>query len=866
MVCPDAVIAPPPRGAGQPAAAAIAEGAREAIAREIALAGGAEVVFFGTLNVDGLVGAVEVAARGHMTAAPALVARANGHDVAIHNHPSGVLLPSDADLAVAVGLAERGVGTMIVSNCATRVHVVVPPHRRTTDPLDPDDVAALLAPGGPIAHALGAGYEGRPGQVDMARRVARAFRDEQVALLEAGTGTGKTFAYLVPAALHALQNRERVVVSTATIHLQEQVSRKDVPLVRRALTGLERHGRPLPRLEAVVLKGRSNYVSLRRAEEAAAQDAALFGNEQERVEVERLAAWARTTPTGDKSELLPPPTPEAWEHVESQGDNCLRAACPRFDRCHYFESRRAAARAQLVIVNHHLLFSDLAIKEQLGTLDASAVLPPFERVILDEGHHVEQVAGEHFGVAASEHGVMRALGRLQRRRDARRGVLPGLAAALVRVPGDAASGLARAVEEELIPLRDIAATETESAFASVAAAVRAALPAGEQGARDAKLRLGAAHAPLLAPLLEAGRGLAQLAARLEGVLEQAGNALDDEQRAPVANLLREAAAAGRRLARAADALGTFRGLESAAEQTDPVRWSEVERDRRGQDRLTLRAVPLETGPLVRKALLDPMRTVVLTSATLTVERRFDFLERRLGLASGEPLAEGRLARARIASPFDYGRQALLAVPTDLPLPDAPGWDEALAAALLAVARRTHGRMFALFTSYGALMRAHRALVGPLEASGLVALRQGESGRTQLLERFKATPGAVLFGTDSFWEGVDVPGDGLVLVAITRLPFRVPSEPLQEARAEAIARRGGDAFNELQLPQAALKLTQGFGRLIRTSTDRGAVLVLDRRLVARAYGQRFMDSLPPVRVAVQPVERLLETIEPFTNRT
>jgi ATP-dependent DNA helicase DinG len=277
-------------------------------------------------------------------------------------------------------------------------------------------------------------------------------------------------------------------------------------------------------------------------------------------------------------------------------------------------------------------------------------------------------------------------------------------------------------------------------------------------------------------------------------------------------------------------------------------------------------VPLDTGPLVRKALLEPLRTVVLASATLTVERRFDFLERGLGVRAPPRLPDERLMRARISSPFDYPRQALLAVPADVPLPDAPEFEDALARALLAAARLSRGRMFALFTSYGALMRAHRALVGPLEASGLVALRQGESGRTQLLERFKATPGAVLFGTDSFWEGVDVPGDGLVLVAITRLPFRVPSEPLQEARAEAIARRGGDAFNELQLPQAALKLTQGFGRLIRTSTDRGAVLVLDRRLVARAYGQRFMDSLPPVRVAVQPVERLLETIEPFTNRT
>lgn len=853
MVCPDA---PAPPRAGQRAAAVLSAGVREAIRREVTAAGGAEVVFFGATDRDGRVVEVEVASRGHLTAAPALVERADGHDVAIHNHPSGVLLPSDADLSVATALAQLGVGSMIVSNDADRVHVVVPPRRPTSEPVEPAEVAALLSPGGPIARALGAGFEPRAGQIAMARRVATAFAEEQVALLEAGTGTGKTFAYLVPAALHALRNRERVIVSTATIHLQEQVSRKDVPLVRRALAEVRgRGGRTLPRVEAVVLKGRGNYVSLRRAEEALKQDAALFGSDQERGEVERLARWARATATGDRGELTPPPSSDAWEHVESQADNCLRAACPTFDRCHYFESRRAAARAQLVIVNHHLLLSDLALKEALGTHDAAGVLPPFRRVILDEGHHVEHVAGEHFGLAASEHAVTRALGRLQRRADVRRGVLPGLLGALVRLPGEAAQRLARDVEAELMPMRDAASIQADAAFAGGALEVRAALAPGEREAKEGKLRLGPAHAPLLAPLVETGKDLAALAARLASVVESAEHALSEGERAPIAGLLREAGAAGRRLARAAAALEAFAG---GLESPDPVRWAEVERDRGGRDRLTLRAVPLDTGPLVRRALLEPMRTVVLASATLTVEGRFDFLERGLGIDAADP----RVGRARIRSPFDYGRQALLAVPADMPLPDAPEHEEALARALLAAARLSRGRMFALFTSYGALLRAHRRLEAPLRQAGLVPMRQGESGRAQLLERFKATRGAVLFGTDSFWEGVDVPGDGLVLVAIARLPFRVPSEPLQEARAEAIARRGGDPFHELQLPQAALKLTQGFGRLIRTAGDRGVVLVLDRRLVARAYGRRFVESLPPVRVAVEPLERLVETMRPF----
>jgi ATP-dependent DNA helicase DinG len=716
-------------------------------------------------------------------------------------------------------------------------------------------VVGFLGVGGPIARALGATSAPRPGQLEMARQVARAFANDGLALLEAGTGTGKTFAYLVPAALHALLNREPVVVSTATIHLQEQVAHKDVPLVRRALEGARLRGRALPRLEAAVVKGRSNYVSLRRAAEAGAQDATAFGSDEERDDVARLAAWARTTRTGDKGELSPQPGAEAWEHVESQADNCLGRRCPTHDACHYFTARRAAARAHIIIVNHHLLLSDVAIKETTG-FERGAVLPPFRRLVLDEAHHLEQVAGERFGATVSDHALTRALGRL-RRKGARRGLLPALLDRLEALGPDGLA-LARTVDRELLLARDLAGQEVEAGLRMVAHGVRACLPAAERDGRGGTLRLAPHHAGVIAPLVTARPGLAALASRTTAFVEHVETVIDEDRRAPLEGTLRELHAAARRLAQLAAGLGELERLDG----TDPVRWAEVERDRRGHDRVTLRAAPLEVGELVRRATFDPTATVVLTSATLAVGGELGYVEGRLGL--DVPAAAARLARARIASPFDYPRQALLAVPTDLPVPDAPGHEDAVARALLAAVRASRGRAFALFTSYGALTRAHRALEGPLRAEGLVPLRQGEAGRLALLERFKATPGAVLFGTDSFWEGVDVPGDALVLVVIARLPFRQPSDPLQEARAEAIARAGGDPFHALQLPQAALKLRQGFGRLIRTASDRGAVLVLDQRLVTRSYGRVLRESLPDVRFAVGPLDEVMDELRPYVR--
>lgn len=833
-----------PAGTGEDARTLFTDEAIEAMRAEIARGGGVEVFFFGRADERGRVTEVEVAARGNEGAAPAVLSRGLGMDVAIHNHPSGVLLPSEADLGVAHAVGEQGLGFAIVSNDARRVNVVVPlVRRRQAQPLEGADIDGVLGPDGSLARRW-RGYESRGGQLDMAHAVALSLVENKVALLEAGTGTGKTFAYLVPAVLWAKRHEAKVVVSTGTIPLQEQIVTKDVPALQAVL----------PPFTATVVKGRSNYVSLRRASEAGRAEGGYFESEAERLEVERLGEWAGTTKTGDRSELTPPPTPDAWERVESQSDNCLRAKCPTYAKCHYWESRRAAARSDVLVVNHALLVTDLAVKREMQTFATAGVLPPYERVIVDEAHHLEEVAAEHLGVRATARGMARLLGRLRHRRDANRGLLPALSRVLWDVEKDARAQRAiLAIQDELLPSRDRAAREVDVGFSGLAARARASSEEGS--ARELKIRLreDQRSRTLVDELSIVREALALLGADLDRVTK----GLEDVLPESAQGLLLEVVAVRGRLNSAVAALDVARDLTDAK----LVRWVDVKSDKRGEDRCELHASPLDVAPVLKEALLDKVKTAVFSSATLSVRDRFDYIERGLGI---DKLAPERIERARVASPFDFARQAMLGVPNDVPDPSAPGFDDATADFVLDAVRVTLGRAFVLFTSYRSLERVYSRLARTLTAEGLIPLKQGESGRRALLERFKATPGSVLFGTDSFWEGVDVPGDGLVLVVIAKLPFRVPSEPIEEARSEAIRARGGDPFTELMLPRAVLKLKQGFGRLIRTRQDRGAVCVLDRRIVAKSYGRAFVESLPGVPLVQGTRAVVLEKVRQVTR--
>jgi ATP-dependent DNA helicase DinG len=828
--------------------------ARLQLQAAIAAAGGNEVFALGHTDADCRVVELEVLARGSQEAVPAVLQNCRYGDVVIHNHPSGNLSPSEADIQIAGGIASQGVGFYIVDNAVDKLYAVVepfPPQDET--PLDPARIAAILGAEGEVARQL-PGYEDRPEQLRMAFCVAEAFNRGQLAVIEAGTGTGKSLAYLVPALLWALTNGERVVVSTNTINLQQQLISKDLPLLRRA-TGLE--------FRAVLVKGRSNYLCLRRSEEAG-REPGLFVSDEE-TELRQILQWGETTSDGSRDDLGFNPLPVVWEEVCCEADQCSRVRCRFYGKCFFHKARRQAAQANLLVVNHALLLSDLALRQQTDNYNATAVLPPFARVVIDEAHHLEDVATSYFSGQVTRFAFARTLNRLRHPRKPDKGLLPRFLAQLARELPDSYDELYRGIYERVETLQELRQKLLDEAVEALELVGQRLATELRQEVRDGfeiRQRLKTDFfqsgcwdeiVGLVKPLLKQSTALAR---KLDGLLKQAEElpeAIADKLVSPLVDL------AG--IARRLDGIAADLSLFLAASAENCV-WIEVAKGRIGRARgviTRLCSAPLEVGKGLNEALYERFRTVVLTSATLSVAGRFDYFCERTGLHLAEPV---RLQSLVLVSPFDYPRQALVAVPTDIPEPGSPGFDQAVAALSEQAMLAAGGRSFVLFTSYQLLSNTYDALAPILEAHRIHAFRQGSENRHLLLKRFAEDETSVLFGTDSFWEGVDVPGRSLEQVIITRLPFRVPTEPVLQARAEALEARGQDPFMKYTVPQAVIRFKQGFGRLIRNRNDRGVVLILDSRVVRRGYGRTFLRSLPDAQVLSLPAVELIPRIASF----
>lgn len=800
----------------------LAPGVRAFLAGEIAAAGGREVSFLGQVDRDGVVVSARTVARGTVDTVLAVPGAAARGEMLLHNHPGGRLDPSGADLNVAARLHDAGVGFGIINNSATDIYIVVEvPHERPVTRIDPLDVVALLGERGPVAAQLGQ-YEDRPSQRDMAAHIADGYNDGGVLLLEAGTGVGKSFAYLVPALEWARANGERTVVSTNTINLQEQLVGKDLPLLRRALSSDDY----TPTF--ALLKGWRNYLCLARLHQAVGSQRTLF--EPEKLdEFLAIAEWSGHTADGTLSDLPVVPAPEVWDEVSAEPDLCTRLKCEHFDRCFLFRARRRAAEADVVVVNHHLLAADLSVRQAQDNWEEAAVLPPYRRLILDEGHHLEDVAASHLGIQVTSWTVRRLLARFERNG---RGLAPTLASELA-ARGDL---LSRAsldlLRDRLLPSIADARRATDALLLRLYGRLEG-VPAGQ-------LRLDAAFAsdPIwsegLAFELDASLGAFRtLSETVETIADRLAESEDSERRGQI---LQELRAVGRRLESVSDGLN--RTLRPAGGGPPTVRW--MERTARGPH-VGLHAVPLDLAPILRALLFDRLQTAVLTSATLAAGGEFDFLESRVGLAGeGSPVT----VREILPSPFDYAAQCVFGIPDDLPGPreDEHAHATAVIEVVSDLAYASDGGMFVLFTSHASLRRAAheiRAVLG----NRWPILVQGESPRDNLLRRFREAENAILLGTDSFWEGVDVPGRALRTLILNKLPFKVPSEPVTAARLERLAEDGFDGFMHYLLPHAALKLKQGFGRLIRSRQDMGVVVLLDSRVVTKAYGRLLLGGLP-----------------------
>ncbi len=651
----------------------------------------------------------------------------------------------------------------------------------------------FFSPGGVLSTTHPA-YEFRRGQLQMAQAVEQALEEKRHLIVEAGTGTGKTLAYLLP----VIRSGKRVIISTGTKNLQEQLFYKDVPFLEQALSAGPSSSDS--KLSVCYMKGRNNYLCRKKLYDLT--DQPVLSGLEEIEQYRAIAAWEKVTSTGDRAELAE--LPEAsllWHKLDARADTCSGQKCSQWERCFITEMRRKAMESDIIIVNHHLFFADLAIKLQADGAPDAGILPEAAAVIFDEAHELEDVAGNYFGISVSN----------------------------LRV-----DELARDVEYSLQQNRMLSASlsgalgslrERSQLFFSL-------LPAGDgRFAFESRREFLEENGDEFVALNQA---LARLAGELEGVQQkpeevfsfvrraqeiqvQLSYALEAEDRNTVFWIERR----GRQFSSRRDSSTSFR----AGSTTEKSR-------EQGRQHVFVQATPIDVGPILRECLWSKLECAVLTSATLAVGGGFEYIRKRLGFEHSRDLV--------LPSHFDYQSQSLLYVPPDLPDARTPQFTVKAAERIRKLLEITRGRAFVLFTSYAQMNDIYQRLLGEIE---FPLLRQGDAPKSALLEEFRLTPNAVLFATSSFWQGVDVQGEQLSCVIIDRLPFAVPTDPVVAARVKAIDAEGGNAFFQYQVPAAVITLKQGFGRLIRSLHDRGLLVLLDNRILKKQYGRVFIDSLP-----------------------
>jgi ATP-dependent DNA helicase DinG len=643
---------------------------------------------------------------------------------------------------------------------------------------------SIFGPNGLIAKAHPE-YEHRPGQIDMAEAVLRAFEQKHHLIVEAGTGTGKTLAYLVPAIAAACGSGARVVISTGTKNLQEQLMDKDIPFLQETLPA---------KFRAAVMKGRNNYACLHRIKRA--ESTPFLEGLDQIDQFDEVFRWVTQTESGDRAELsnLPENLP-FWRHIDARSDTCLGQKCPDYEPCFLTRMRQRAIDADVIVVNHHLFFADLALRN--GAY--GAVLPDYAAVILDEAHQIEDVASEYFGTGVSNYQIDDLLRDVSYLKIEDREVEKEL--------GRISARIQRYADLFWVSFREGRGLDGRFALAPRAVAQVANLRSDQDEDDESQVNNLRYNDALPA---------------LDNALNRLETAID---------ILKDAPADAESILRRARQLRFDLNFIVKAADKQFVYWLE----RRGRG-VFLRASPIDVSGLLQDKLFEKVPTVVLTSATLSSGGNFRFIRERLGLDEGEEMIAESI--------FDFENQAVLYLPAQMPDPRSPQWGAAAAEQVIKIVNATEGRAFVLSTSNAGMNEMFERVASQIDYPSFV---QGSTSKGELLRRFRETPNAVLFATSSFWQGVDVRGEQLSCVIIDKLPFAVPSDPIIAARQRHIEEQGGSSFYEYSVPQAIISLKQGLGRLIRSTTDRGVLAVLDPRLKTKMYGQMFLKSLPPCRI-------------------
>ncbi len=773
----------------------ITEKALDSIRQAILEADGNEVMFCGNLNDEGRIETVIIAARGNEESVPAIEAFVEKGDTVIHNHPDGFLKPSSADLRIASILGTQGIGFIIIDNKAENIYVVAEPViSKKRKRIDTELLAGALSPGGSMSKIFEY-YETRESQIEMLKAVAECFNNENMTVAEAGTGVGKSLAYLLPSFQWVTDNEERIVISTNTINLQHQLLEKDIPLVKKILDTDKK---------AALIKGRSNYLCLKKYYEAINENS-LFENDNAGLNI--IREWAPATETGDKADLPVMPDYAIWNDVCSESDYCLGLYCPYREKCFVIKARKNAASASVLVVNHHLLFSDLSARSSGAGFNGTAVLPVFKHLIFDEAHNIEAAATSYFSMVLSKGYVIKTFRKLYSRF---RGKIFGIYRFI-----EANAGVHEKKVGELPQL----ISDTLVLYETLEREAQLLL---ESGGQNIKIEKSPLFDNLFSALISFKKNISAVYLLLDEISHNIDLSADDDSRVYELVLIKS----------------KLKTLISTSEilldlNEDYVSWIE-----KGKN-ISFILTPLDVGKVLKETVYEKINSIVFTSATLSIRKSFDYWENRIGLSSFKE----RIVEKHFKSPFDYARHVLLAVPSDIKDPSDHLYVNELSDFVTRLIILAEGGVLVLFTSYSMLKDVYANIKDKVTESGITLLRQGDFDRYKIQKVFNEDKKSVLLATDSFWEGIDSPGETLKMVIICRLPFKVPTDPVTKSRLDKIEREGGNPFTDYSLPEAVIKLKQGFGRLMRRKTDSGIVIITDNRVIKKTYGHLFLSSLP-----------------------
>ncbi len=789
---------------------------------EIKEANGNEVFFRGIPDDSGIVADIEVIARGNKSSVPALLKRMKKREVIIHNHPSGYLYPSDADITIAGMYSDQKDGaSYIVNNNVDDIYVMVEINKRELEKID---IGPYFEEKGLLAGVF-RGFEYRVEQYHMATHIEKGLNDNIKVIVEAGTGTGKTLAYLIPSIEWAVKNEKKVVITTNTINLQEQLLHKDIPIVKKLLS---------QGFTYVLVKGRGNYLCNRKVNNISSGGSLEVDSlsSAQKDQVSYLLKWFKSTETGDRGELPFEVDFVIWENFMSETDICLGNKCPFKESCFFLKSREEKKKADILITNHHMFFADLSIRKEVGFNTDYSIFPDYDLVVFDEAHNIENVARDYFSFEASKYSfvkIMNSIHHSGKKKEVSK--YSSLANYLKNINYEGYEGIKKEITEELISRHIELYNRGNEYF------IRLIETFAGQSQGNISLRLRKEELKHW----EHWKGIKDLEEELLLTYNVYIKRLRSFNR--VIKEIEDETGIISDFIKYVERLETYFSNYNFIKEMDDknyIYWISLN-SRKSNVKLV--ATPLKINDELHDTLYSNLEHMVFTSATIAINGSFQYFKKSIGLYE-------EVLEKIIDSPFDYDKQMKVYIPKDLPSPTGRGFLDGVKGFIKKLIERTKGNTFILFTSYSTLNYLYYMLQDELEEDGYDLFIQGQAPRNQLVDMYKKSNRPVLFGTASFWEGVDVKGDKLSSVIMVKLPFKVPSDPVVEAIIENLNAEGKNAFMEYQIPEAIIKFKQGIGRLIRSCDDRGVITILDNRIITKRYGNLFLESIPTKNINIK----------------